>query len=98
MQILVVDDEFCTLGFTLCGLHCVDELWYALCILVELLHELRNIKRVHGVKSRTKLCKVVEEFEGRDLGVEGIRVLELLVQRFFYDSHDEALAGILAVL
>ena len=98
MQILVDDDEFCTLGFTLCCLHRVDELWYPLCIIVERLHELRNINRVHGVKPRTKFCKVVQEFEGRDLGVEGIRVLELLVPRFVYNSHDDDSAGIVGRL
>ena len=39
---------------------------------------MRNIHRVHGVKPQTKLCEVVQEFEGRGLGVEGVRVLELL--------------------
>ena len=98
MQILVIDDKFCTLGFALCCLHCVDELWYPLCILVERLHELQSIHRVHSVKPRTKLYEVVQEFEGHDIGVEGIRALEILAPSFVYDSHDEASAGIVGRL
>ena len=32
VQILIVDDKFCTLGFALCCLHHIDELWYPFCI------------------------------------------------------------------
>ena len=94
MQILVIDDKFCTLGFALCCLHRVNELRYPLCIIVKRLHEVRNIHRVHGVNPQTKFCEVVQEFEGRDLGVKGIRILEIRVPSFVYDSHDEASPGI----
>ena len=38
------------------------------------------------------------EFEGRDLCVEGVQVLELLVPSLIDNCHDKALAGIVGRL
>ena len=46
------------------------------------------------MKSSAKFCQLVQEFDGRDLCVEGIRVLELLVPIFIDNYYDEASAGI----
>ena len=51
--------------------------------------------RVDSVNTQTKFGEMVQEFEGRDIGVEGVRVLELLVPCFVNDGYDEVLAGII---
>ena len=98
MHILVIDDKFCTLGLALCCFHRVDELGNALSVAEESLHNLWDIHRVDGVKARIKLNEMVQEFEGCDIGVESVRVLELLVSCFVNDGHDEFLAGIIGRL
>ena len=41
---------------------------------------------------------MIEEFEGRDLCAEGVRVLELLLPRFVHHRHNEGLTGIVGRL
>ena len=95
MHILVIDDEFCTLGLALRCFHSVYELRNAFSVAEDSLNDLWDIHRVDGVKARTKLGEMVQEFEGRDIGVESVRVLELLVPCFVNDGYDEVLAGII---
>ena len=57
-----------------------------------------DIHRVDGVKTQTKLGEMVQEFEGCDIGVEGVRILELLVPCFVNDGYDEVLAGVIGRL
>ena len=49
-------------------------------------------------KGQKKLGEMVQEFEGRDIGVESVRVLELLVPCFVNGVHDEIPAGIIGRL
>ena len=58
----------------------------------------RNIHRIGGVKARTELGEMVQEFEGRDVFVKRVRVLEILVPCFVNDGHDKVLAGIIGRL
>ena len=44
------------------------------------------------METQTKIGKVVEEFEGRDVRIERVRVLDLLVPRLVDDLHDEVFA------
>ena len=94
MKILVADDEFCTLGLALRRLHRVNKLGHSLQILVQQLHQLRNVDRIHHVQSRANFCQVIEELEGRDLCVEGVWVLELLVPRLVHHRRNEGSTGI----
>ena len=57
-----------------------------------------DIHRLEVVKARTELGEMVEEFEGRDIGVESVRVLELLVTCFVNNGHDEVSVGIIGCL
>ena len=57
-----------------------------------------DIHRVDGVKAQTKLGEMVQEFEGRDIGVEGVRVLKLFVPCFVNDGYDEVSAGVIGRL
>ena len=41
---------------------------------------------------------MVQEFEGRDIGVEGDRFLELLLPFLVNDGHDVVMAGIIGCL
>ena len=91
--VIVIDDEFYTLGFVLRCFHCVYELRNAFSVAEESLHYLWDIHRVEGVKARIELNEMVDEFEGRDIGVESVRALELLVPCFFNNGHDEVSAG-----
>ena len=61
----------------------------------ESLHELLDIHRVDGVKARTKPGEMVEEFEGREVGVENGRFLELLVPCFVNNGHGEVSGSII---
>ena len=94
MHILVIYDEFCTLGFLLRCFHGVNKLRDPFSVSEEGLHYLRDIHRIDSVKSRKKLGEMVEDFEGRDVRVKRIRVLKLLVPGFVNDFHDEVLARI----
>ena len=70
------------LGVALCCFHRVDELSNVFSIVEESLHDLWDIHRVDSVKTRTKLGEMVQEFAGHDIGVEGVRVFELLLPCF----------------
>ena len=91
-------DKFCTLGFVLRCLHCIYEFRNAFSVAEEGFHYLWDIHRVDVVKAQTELGEMVEEFDGRDIGVESGRVLELLVPCFVNDGHDEVSAGIIGCL
>ena len=93
-----MDDEFFTLGFALRCFHRVYELRNAFSVDEESLQDLWDIHRVDGVKARTELGEMVEEFEGRDIGLESVRVLELLVPCSINNIHDEVSAGIIGRL
>ena len=98
MQILLIDDEFCALGLALQCFHRIDELRYAFRISEESIHDLLDMHRVNVVKAQTKPYEMVQEFEGGDIGVESVRVIELLVPFFVNNGHDEFLAGIIGRL
>ena len=93
-----MDDEFRTLIFVLRCIHCLYELQNAFSIAEEGLHYLWDIHRVDGVKARTELVEMVKEFEGRDIGLECVRVLKLLVPCYVNNVHDEVSADIIGRL
>ena len=93
-----MDDEFCMLGFLLRCFHCVYELQNYFSVAEDSLHYLRDIHRVDCLKAQTELGEMFEEFEGRDIGLERVRVLELLVSCFINNVHDEFSAGIIGRL
>ena len=95
MHILVIDDDFFTLGFALRCFRCVYELNNAFSFAEDILHYLWDIHRVDSVKARTKLGEMIEEFQGRYIGVESVRVLELLVPCFINNGHDEVSTNII---
>ena len=95
VHILVMNDEFCPLGFTLHCFHRVDILWDTFGVAEEVFHHLSNIHRIDSVYSQTELGEMIDYFEGRDVYVKRIKVLELLVPRFVNDFHDEVLACII---
>ena len=92
-----MDDDFCTPGFALRCFRCVYELSNAFSVAEECLRELCDIHRVDGVKARTVLGEMVEDFEGRTINVESVRVLKLLVTCFVNNGHDEFRQTLLAV-
>ena len=49
------------------------------------------------METRKKLVKVVEEFEGRDICIERVWFLEILVPFLVDDFHDEVFHSVLAV-
>ena len=93
MHKLVMYDEFWPLRFLLRCFHCIDELWYSAGVAEERFRYFGNIYSINCVKPWTKFGEMVKEFEGRDVWIERIWVLEFLLPCIVDDFHDEVLAG-----
>ena len=93
-----MDDEFCMFGFSLRCFRCIYKLRDPFSVAEEVLRYLGDIHRIDGVKAQTELGEMVEDFEGRDIGVESVRVLELLVPCFINNGHDEVSTNIIGRL
>ena len=75
MHILVLFDEFRSLGLSLRRFHCIDELWDAIGISEERFRKLGDIDSINCMEAREKLGEMVKEFEGRYVRIKRIRVL-----------------------
>ena len=68
-------DEFYPLGLSMRRLHHIDELRICIGVGEEYLNQFWYIHGIEVMKPRTKLGKMVKEFEGRDVHIERDRVL-----------------------
>ena len=89
MYILVLYDEFCPLGILLRRFHRIDELRNSIGVGEERLHQLWNFYGIDGTKPQTKLGNIFKEFEGRDVCIERVQVLYLLVPSLVDHFHDK---------
>ena len=74
MNIIVLYDEFFPLGLSLHRFYRIDELWNSTGVSKECLNKLWDFHGINGMNPRTKLGKMVKEFEGRKFRIERVQV------------------------